>query len=104
VSILGGLPRSSAGGPTEDADREGAKKGPASFDLGPYEEAAKHYEDAYRLIPDHVCRLQLSGRAGGWGKGRAVADMGLLNYGCVPTGRSPPTDIRVPGFQKISVR
>ncbi len=60
--------RSSAmAGPTEDAARDASKRGVAAYNLGSYEEAAKHYEEAYRLIqsPDLLFNIGQSWRLAG---------------------------------------
>lgn len=39
-------------GPNEDAARDATKRGAAAYNLGKYDEAAREYEQAYRLVPD----------------------------------------------------
>jgi tetratricopeptide (TPR) repeat protein len=54
-------------GPTEDAAREASRKGTAAYNLGSYEEAARQYEAAYRLVQDPILLFNLgqSWRLGG---------------------------------------
>lgn len=42
-----------AASPSDDA-REAARQGTAAYNLGAYEEAAKRYEEAYRLVQDQA--------------------------------------------------
>jgi tetratricopeptide (TPR) repeat protein len=54
-------------GPAEDAARESTRKATVAYNLGSYEEAARHYEAAYRLVQDPVLLFNLgqSWRLGG---------------------------------------
>lgn len=47
--ILAALVRPAAAGPAEEA-REQTRRGTAAYNLGSYEEAARFYEEAYRLV------------------------------------------------------
>ncbi len=65
-----------AAGPTEDAAREAAKKGTAAYNLGHFEEAARHYEEAYRQVqdPSLLYNIGQSYRLGG------VPERALFSY------------------------
>jgi tetratricopeptide (TPR) repeat protein len=54
-------------GPNEDAARESTRKATAAYNLGSYEEAARNYEAAYRLVQDPILLFNLgqSWRLGG---------------------------------------
>jgi tetratricopeptide (TPR) repeat protein len=46
-------------GPKEDAARAAVNRGTAAYNLGKYDEAARHYEDAYTLIQDPAVLFNL---------------------------------------------
>jgi tetratricopeptide (TPR) repeat protein len=46
-------------GPNEDAARESTRKAAVAYNLGSYEEAARHYESAYRLVQDPILLFNL---------------------------------------------
>jgi len=48
--LLSGLP--ALAGPKEDAARAEVAAGTAAYNLGYYDDAARHYEEAYRQVPD----------------------------------------------------
>ena len=48
--LLGGLP--ALAGPKEEAARAEVAAGTAAYNLGYYDDAARHYEEAYRQVPD----------------------------------------------------
>jgi tetratricopeptide (TPR) repeat protein len=54
-------------GPNEDAARESTRKATVAFNVGAYDEAARHYEAAYRLVQDPILLFNLgqSWRLGG---------------------------------------
>jgi tetratricopeptide (TPR) repeat protein len=54
-------------GPSEDAARELTRKATVAYNVGAYEEAARHYEAAYRLVQDPILLFNLgqSWRLGG---------------------------------------
>src|SRR5688500_8265976 len=54
-------------GPNEDAARESTRKATVAYNLGSYEEAAGHYQAAYRLVQDPILLFNLgqSWRLGG---------------------------------------
>jgi tetratricopeptide (TPR) repeat protein len=51
AAIVLGLGHVATAGPREEA-REATRQGTVSYNLGAYDEAAHHYEDAYRLVSD----------------------------------------------------
>jgi tetratricopeptide (TPR) repeat protein len=48
-----------AAGPREEAAREAVTRGSAAYNLGRYDEAARHYEDAYTLVQDPILLFNL---------------------------------------------
>ncbi len=52
VGALISVPSAALAGPIEAAAAAASKKGSAAFNLGAYDEAAKHYEESYRLVQD----------------------------------------------------
>lgn len=66
ATLLLSAQRPAAGAPG-DAAREASKRGAAAYNLGSYDEAAKYYEEAYRLIqsPDLLFNIGQSWRQAG---------------------------------------
>jgi len=61
VFTLVGLPLSGAlAGTQETLARDQVKQATAAYNLGHFDEAAQHYEEAYRLVPDPVLLFNIA--------------------------------------------
>jgi tetratricopeptide (TPR) repeat protein len=89
VLIIAASPLAVAG-PREEAAKESTKKGTAAYNLGSYDEAAKNYEEAYRLIqkPELLFNIGQSWRQAG------KADKALTAYKSFLRTAPPEADNR----------
>ena len=55
------FPRAGAlAGPQENLARDQVKQAAAAYNLGHFDEAAEHYEEAYRLVPDPILLFNIA--------------------------------------------
>jgi len=89
--------------PNEDAAREATKRGTAAYNLGAYEEAAKNYEQAYRLVQDPILLFNVgqSWRLAGKPDKALIAYKAYLRTGPQDAPNREQVERRIPELEQV---